>query len=268
MEARVTVAMQGHVADVRLARPEKMNALDDAMFAALRDVGEQLKAARGVRAIVLSGEGRAFCAGLDLGDFAAMASGGGKARLDALFGHGRRPGGANGAQHAVMVWREQPAPVIAAIHGVAFGGGLQLALGADIRVAAPEAQFSVMEAKWGLVPDMGGMALLPRLVRDDAARELVFTARLFDGTEAHRLGLVTRLSATPHAEAIALAQEIARLSPDAVRAAKRLLAVAQRGDLHETLRAESDAQRMLVGSANQIEAVRAGVEKRAADFTD
>jgi enoyl-CoA hydratase/carnithine racemase len=262
MEDRIQVTMKGGVADVRLVRTDKMNALDDAMFQALIDTGERLKAEKGVRAIVLSGEGRAFCAGLDMGNFAKMASGersGGRSSTgEALVTAHRTPGGSNRAQHAVMVWREQAVPVIAAIHGVAFGGGFQLALGADIRFVTPDVRMAVLEIKWGLVPDMAGLVLMKRLVRDDVARELTYTGRIFDGDEALRLGFATR----------ALAAEIASKNPHAIRGAKRLLDMAPDADQHAILMAESQEQTALIGSPNQVEAVMSNMQKRAAVYAD
>ena len=205
--------------DVRLMHADKMNALDEAMFGALVATGEKLKTQRGVRAVVLSGEGRAFCAGLDTRNFGEMASGMHRVDLEKATGSStataRTPGGANRAQQAVMVWREIPIPVIAAVHGVAFGGGFQLCLGADMRFVAPDAQLSVMEIKWGLVPDMGGIVLMSRLVRDDVARELIFSGRTFSGQEALGLGLATRVCDDPRGEALAFAKELAAKSPDA-----------------------------------------------------
>ena len=266
MEERIQVRFEGGVADVRLARADKMNALDDAMFAALRDTGERLKATPGLRAVVLSGEGRAFCAGLDTANFGRMASGErGGARL--LAGE-RTAAGANPPQHTVLVWREIPVPVIAAVHGVAYGGGFQLMLGADLRFVAPEAKLSIMEINWGLVPDMGGVALLRRLVRDDVARELTFTGRVFSGEEAGRLGLATRVCADPRAEALALAGEIAARPPKAMRAAKRLLDLAVDGDPKSILLAESQEQAALIGAAEQVEAVQARMAGRLPRFED
>ena len=190
MTDRITVEINAGVADVRLVRADKMNALDDAMFSALIETGERLKGEKGVRAVVLSGEGRAFCAGLDTSNFAGMAGGG---RSDQLVDTPRTPGGANRAQQAVMVWREVPVPVIAAVHGAAFGGGFQLALGADLRFVAADARLSVMEIKWGLVPDMAGVVLLRGLLRDDQFRDLTYSGRIFDGTEALALGIATRI---------------------------------------------------------------------------
>jgi enoyl-CoA hydratase/carnithine racemase len=272
MDNRITVDLKDGVADVRLVRADKMNALDDAMFSALIETGERLKAEKGVRAIVLSGEGRAFCAGLDMGNFGKMASGerdGGKSSTgSSLVTADRTPGGSNRAQHAVMVWREQPVPVIAAVHGVAFGGGFQLALAADMRFVAPDARMSVMEIKWGLVPDMAGMVLLRGLVRDDLVRELTYTGRIFEGAEAERLGLATRVCADPRAEALALAAEIAGKSPTAIRAAKRLLNMMQDEDQHALLKAESVEQAALIGSPNQVEAIMSNLQKRAAAYAD
>jgi enoyl-CoA hydratase/carnithine racemase len=222
---------------------------------------------------VLSGEGRAFCAGLDMGNFAKMASGerqpGSSSAGGSLVTAERTPGGSNRAQHAVMVWREIPVPVIAAVHGVAFGGGFQLALGADLRFVAPDARMSVMEIKWGLVPDMAGVVLLRGLVRDDVARELTFSGRQFSGEEALTLGLATRVCGDPRAEALAFATEVAGRNPHAVRAGKRLFDLAATGaDQHAILKAESVEQTALIGSPNQIEAVMANMQKRTPAFAD
>jgi enoyl-CoA hydratase/carnithine racemase len=257
-EQRVTVTIEGHIADVRLARPDKLNALDPAMFAALIETIAQLADAPGLRAVVLSGEGRGFCAGLDM---ASMASGGSGVELAA-----RTHGLANDFQQVAWGWRTLPVPVIAAVHGVAFGGGLQIASGADIRIAAPDARLSVMELKWGIVPDMAGFALWRGTVRDDVLRELTYTAREFGAEEAQALGFVTRIAADPHAEALALARAIAGRNPQAIRAAKRL-ANLETGAA-EILAAESGEQAALLRSPNQIEAVMANMQNRAPHFTD
>jgi enoyl-CoA hydratase/carnithine racemase len=258
--------MHGHVADVRLDRPEKLNALDQAMFEALNETGRGLAQDRSVRAVVLSGNGRAFCAGLDFASFMAMGSGGQRASdtlLDRTDGqHG------NFAQRAAFVWQEVPVPVIAAVHGVAFGGGLQIALGADLRLVRPDAQLSVMEIKWGLIPDMSGTQTLRRLVRLDVAKELTFTGRIVSGAEAVGLGLATRVCDDPLAEALSLAQEIAGKSPQAIRAGKRLLNDAGLLSIDEGLRLEESLQRSLIGSPNQLEAVQANLAKRAPQFSD
>ena len=220
MEHRIHVTMADGVADVRFDRADKMNAIDADMFWALAEVGEQLRHDRSLRAVVLSGNGRAFCAGLDFEGIGALASGRGFLPFTDLSR--RSHGIANWAQHVVWQWRELQVPVIAAVHGVAFGGGFQLALGADIRYAAPDTKFSIMETKWGIVPDMAGTQLMRHLAREDVIRELTYTARLFSAEEAQGYGFVTRVAADPREAAMATAREIAGRSPDAIRAAKRL----------------------------------------------
>ena len=225
-----------------------------------------------MRAVVIAGRGKAFCAGLDMASFQQMEQGGPGASPDAGPAgadlHVRTHGLANAAQQVAMVWRDVPVPVVAALHGVAYGGGLQLALGADLRVVAPDCKLSVMEIKWGLVPDMGGMQLTRGLVRTDVLRELSFTGRVFSGTEALALGFATRLAPDPLAEAMAIAHDIAAKSPDAIRACKRLMNAALRDDDAALLMAESVEQQALIGSPNQTEAVRANLEKRAPRFAD
>jgi len=256
----------GGVADVRLTRADKMNALDPPMFEALIAACGRLGKERNLRAVVLSGEGRAFCAGLDMGSFAAMKQlgVGGIGNIEA-----RTHGISNGFQYAVLGWRELGVPVIAAVHGVAFGGGFQLALGADIRYVAADTHMSIMEINWGLVPDMGGTILMRRLAREDVIRELTFSGRIFSAEEAASFGFATRICADPRAEALALARQIAQKSPDAIRAAKRLFNFAAGGaDAAACLIAESREQARLIGSANQAEAVTANLEKRAPRFAD
>ena len=259
--ALVEIAIADGVADVRLNRADKMNALSPAMFDALIAAGERLASEADLRAVVLSGNGKAFCAGLDLESMGALAQ---TAREKPLAE--RTHGISNDFQFICTLWRELPVPVIAALHGVAFGAGLQLALGADLRYAAPDARLSVMEMKWGLVPDLGGMVLTHDLVRDDRLRELIYTARIVSAAEAVELGLATRVADDPLALALATAREIAQKSPDAIRAAKRLLQVAARGDAAATLIAEAVEQDALIGGANQREAVAANLEKRAPRF--
>jgi enoyl-CoA hydratase/carnithine racemase len=269
MSGRVSCTIRDGVADVRLTRPEKRNALDLAMFDALIETGEALRDEPSVRAVVLSGDGRSFCAGLDVGAFEARSgksdAGGGSFAAGALA---RRPGQmASVAQQSVTVWNALAVPVIAAIHGHALGGGLQLALGADIRIVAPDAQLSVLEMRWGLIPDMTGSQVLPELVGRDVAKELTFTGRVVSGEEAVRLGLATRLSETPYDDALALAREITGKSPSAVRAAKALLDLSGRVSVEEGWLAEQQAQRSLVGSADQLVAIRAFLEKRTPRWT-
>lgn len=267
---KVTVGADG-VAEVRLNRPDKMNALDAAMFKGIVAAGEQVQRDPRVRAVVLCGEGRAFCAGLDMGRFGNMAEGksstGGDADpIDRLTA--RTHGIANAAQQVAMVWRDVPVPVIAAVHGVSFGGGFQLALGADLRFVTPDLKMSVMEIKWGLVPDMAGVVLMRELARNDVVRELTYSGRIFSGEEALQLGFATRVCADPYAEAMAFAREVAGKNPDAIRADKRLLNAAQSDDAAALLMAESVEQTKLIGSPNQVEAVKANLEKRAPKFKD
>ncbi|MFZ5732957.1 MAG: crotonase/enoyl-CoA hydratase family protein [Pseudomonadota bacterium] len=265
MNDRVSISIIGGVADVRLVRADKMNALDMAMFEALVAAATRLKTEKGVRAVVLSGEGKAFCAGLDMGRFQTMGEGKGSGRLGDLAE--RTHGIANQPQYAVWGWRELPVPVIAAVHGVAFGGGFQLALGADMRFLAADARMSIMEIKWGLVPDMAGTPILASLVRDDILRELCYTGRIFSAQEAMSFGLATRICDDPRAAALETAREIAGKSPDAIRAIKRLLNKLS-ADPAPALLAESIEQKALIGSPNQVEAVKANLDKRAPKFAE
>lgn len=269
-EELVTIDVQDGVADVRLNRVDKYNALSPEMFAAIIAAGEQLAEAAEVRAVVLSGNGRGFCAGLDMGSFARMAedssSGNRASSTAALLQRGERP--ENHAQQPAYVWKRLPVPVISAIHGVAYGGGCQIALGADIRIAAPDMKMSIMEIKWGLIPDMSLTQTLRDLVPLDVAKELTFTGRVLNGHEAKELGLVTHVSENPLEHAMQLAKEIAGKSPDAIRAGKQLLEIAWHADERIGLELESALQTILIGSPNQIEAVTANFENRAPVFTD
>ena len=259
---RVTLTVADGIAEARLDRPDKLNALDPAMFDALAETGERLKRMSGLRAVVLHGAGRGFCAGLDM---AAMAAGDDRVTSDLLA---RNHGIANLAQQAAFAWRGCPVPVIAAVHGVAFGGGFQIALGADIRYVAPDARLAILEIKWGLVPDMAGIALMRELARGDVIRELAYTGRPFSGEEAVGYGFATAAHADPLKAARDTAREIAGRSPDAVRALKRLLNAAADLDTAAILLAESREQAAIIGGPNQVEAVRAGFEKRAPTFVD
>lgn len=250
------------IAQVRLIRDDKLNALDAAMFEALLDAGKALFDLPGLRAVVLAGEGRGFCAGLDLG---AMAQPGGLGTIPLTD---RTHGNANLFQQAALQWRKLPVPVIAAVHGVCFGGGLQIAGGADIRVVDPAARLSVMELKWGIVPDMGGFALWRGLVRDDVLRLLTYTNREFTGEEALSLGFATLTDADPVARATAIAAEIAARSPTAIRSAKSLFNRSIDLALDDILSAESIEQQRLLGSRNQLEAVASQMERRDGRFAD
>nr|WP_221229376.1 crotonase/enoyl-CoA hydratase family protein [Rubricella aquisinus] len=253
----ITVTHEGPVAHVRLNRPDKMNAVNPALLTELVSAGEALAKDDILRAVVLSGEGRAFCAGLDVMSFGAEL-----ATLDIMA---RTHGDANLFQRATLVWHDMPVPVIAALHGTCFGAGMQIASGADIRVAAPDTKLSIMEMKWGLVPDMGGLVTFPRLASMDVLARLFYTAEVFEGAAALGYGLVTECDADPLARALALASEIAGRSPSAVRAAKRLLQ--HDGARDALLMAESQEQRDLIGKPHQMEAVMANMAKRPPKFT-
>ena len=258
---RIRLTIDDGVADVRLNRADKMNALDPEMFKAIAEAGARLKDDASVRAVVLSGEGRGFCAGLDLARMSAAAQG--QSLLPFADLSKRSHGIANWAQHLVWLWRELPVPVIAAVHGVAIGGGFQLALGADIRYVAPGTRFAIIEAAWGLVPDMAGTQLMRHLAREDVVRELTYTGRFFSADEALAFGFATRVVADPLQAALQTAREIAGRSPDAIRAAKRLLNLAVGCDAATGLAAETAEQKALIGKANHAEAVRANLENRA-----
>lgn len=250
------------VATVTMVRAEKHNALDQAMFEALIKAAEQVAGDASIRAVVLHGEGKSFCSGLDVASFMSGSGTGGLLARDA-------DRVANFAQRVTFDWSLVPAPVIAAIHGNCFGGGLQIALGADIRIAAPDAKLSIMEVKWGLVPDMGITQTLPRLVPIDVAKELTFTGRIVSGADGAAIGLVTRTAEDPLAAALALADEIAQRSPDAVRAAKRLYNETWvSNDAAAALARESELQADLIGKPNQIAAVMAGMSGERPAFAD
>ncbi|MFM9171760.1 MAG: crotonase/enoyl-CoA hydratase family protein [Acidimicrobiaceae bacterium] len=270
---RVSVTISDGIADVRLDRPEKRNALDPAMFDAIANAGHDLIGNREIRAVVLSGNGNSFCAGLDFGSFQSMADsgkngGGSSGNSSSGENAGSMQAGAitHLAQQICWVWQEVPVPVVAALQGHALGGGMQLALGADIRVAHGETQFAMREVHWGLIPDMTGTLMLSRLVRDDVAKDLVFSARIISGIEAHALGVVTRLSDTPFETAMQIAREIADRSPDAVRGAKALINRLSNAGAAEHFAEERRIIYSLIGKPNQVEAVMSNFEKRPAKF--
>ena len=262
----VSLVLDDGVAQVRLNRADKHNAMSLEMFVAIGELLERLAREPAVRVVVLAGAGESFCAGLDLALLRAMLGGGPAAQevLASLMERGAGP--ANRAQQVAYGWKALPVPVIAAINGVAFGAGFQIALGCDLRIAAPTAKFSIMECRYGLIPDMSITQTLPELVPRDVALELSLSARVFDATEAHALGLVTRLEGDPIAAATALARTIAARSPDAVRALKRLYNAAhRRAPRPGPGRGLADpADR----SPNQVEAVRASLEQREPRFRD
>lgn len=259
MNDRVSITVTDQIADVRLNRADKMNAIDPAMFAGIGAAIDELAGMKDVRCVVLSGEGRGFCAGLDMASMAAGGSGTGRERNDQ---------GSILPQHVTWGWRNLPMPVIAAVHGVAMGGGFQIMSGADIRIAAPGTRFAIRETYWGLVPDMAGFPIWRGLVRDDVLRELVYTAREFDADEALGHGCITRISEDPHAAAMDLARVIAGRNPHAIRGAKRLCNMAHDADPRAMLVAETDEQIAVIGKPNMMESVAANMGKRAPVFVD
>ncbi len=264
MSDLVKIEINDYVASVHLNRPDKYNSLSPEMFDAIIEAGEAIIKDKSVRAVVLSGEGKGFCAGLDFASFSEMGSG---KSLDDIELFKREEGNpANKAQYVGYVWKQVPVPVIAAIHGVAYGGGLQIALAADIRLAKADARFSVLEIKWGLIPDMSGSQTLRDLVGLDVAKELTYTGRIIDAVEADKLGLITRVSEDPFTEAKELALEIASKNPDAIVAGKKLFESAWHGESQTGLELEETLQKTLIGTTNQLESVMANFEKRTPSF--
>jgi enoyl-CoA hydratase/carnithine racemase len=261
-DERVRVDFADHVGDVGMVRGDKHNALDKPMLDALLGAADEVVATPGARVVVLHGEGPSFCSGLDFPSFLAAGI-----PIEEMLG--REDGDvANFAQRASYEWRRLPVPVIAAVHGACFGGGLQIALAADVRIAAPDTRMSVMEMRYGLIPDMGLSQTLPRLVRDDVARDLVYTGRTVDAPDALELGLLTRIEDDPLTAANELAAEIATRSPHAIRAAKRALNEAHGAPPAQGLALEAELQRALLGSPNQIAAMQAALSKQPAEFED
>ena len=264
MSERVTIDIDNHVATVTLNRAEKKNAVDRAMFDAIHEAAERLGQDNKVRAVVLCGEGTDFCAGIDISTFAGDGIG---ASLGDLLAP-QTESGANYFQKAATCWRDLPVPVIAALQGSVFGAGLQIAMGADLRYASADARLSIMEIKWGIIPDMALTATMPSILAEDKVRELSYTGRLVPAEEAASLGLVTAIVDEPLASATAVAHEIASKSPDAIRAIKRLTAAAWRGDAAVTLRLEAELQAAVMATDNQKEAAMANLQNRPPVFAD
>ncbi len=260
---RVAIEIKNHVAHVEMIRADKLNALDEDMFDSLIAATQWLEAREDVRVVVLSGQGRMFCAGLDFGSFAAMAGDQGDQSMSLET---RTHGLSNKPQYAAYAWNELAVPVICAIQGGALGGGLQLALGADIRIATADAKIAIAELQWGLVPDMSGCARARRLVRDDVLRQLTYTAERIDGAKAQGYGLVTETNEDPLARAFEIARQIASRSPSAIRGAKRLLNTLDDGSSESILLEESREQQAIIGKPHQVEAVMANLEKREPIF--
>ena len=269
MSELVTINIENHIADVKFNRPEKYNALSHAMMMAMAEALNQLADEKQVRAVVVSGNGKGFCAGLDFENFQAMGSGSGEKNELTSLTDRYEDRISNLPQHIAYGWKQLPMPVIAAIHGVAFGGGCQIAMGADIRLARPDAKLSIMEMKWGLIPDMSASQTIRDIVSIDVAKELYFTAKIISGEDAAKMRLVTRTCENPYEEAMALAKEIASKSPTAVRAAKKLLNEVWHGrDDARGLLMESELEMTLIGLHNQLEAIKANFENRTPEFKD
>lgn len=260
---RVRIDVKEHVAEVALVRSDKHNALDGSMFDSIAEAAREVAGEPGVRVVILHGEGPSFCSGIDVGWLAGQAG----ERFEEVAAD-RDGFGSNLFQRVATAWMEVPVPVIAAIHGNCLGGGMQIALGADIRIAAPDAKLSIREIHWGLIPDMGLTVTLPPVLALDVARELIYTGQAITGEDATRLGLTTRVDADPLAAARDLAAAIAARSPDAVRAAKKLTAAAWAHGGREGLELESGLQAAIIGGPNQIAAVTAGVTGEPPEFID
>lgn len=270
MEERVIVSIEDGIAHVRMNRPEKRNALDSGMFDGLLGAAKRLATDHSVRVVVLSGEGDAFCAGLDMASLGQMASGELDPESDSISEAVAdvSAAGANRAQQLAWLWQELPVPVIAAVQGAAYGGGFHIALGADIRFIAADARIAFVEISWGLVPDLSGTQALRRLVPLDVAKKLIFSGEPISGARAVELHLGTEVSTTPLGDAFALARTIASRSPDAIRAAKKLLNESALVPVAEGLANEFQASAKLMGGRNQIEAVVAKLQKRPPEFVD
>jgi enoyl-CoA hydratase/carnithine racemase len=262
LKDRVEVSINNHVAEVMLNRPDKFNALDLGMFRGLDEAARMLTAERSVRAVVLHGAGANFCAGIDI----SALQGATESVAALLSPTDNSP--ANLAQRAAYAWRELPVPVICATQGIIYGGGFQIAMGADLRYAAPNSQFSIMESKWGLIPDMAISTTLRNIVPADRVKELAWTGRVFDAAEALQLGIVTAVESDPLEAARERANTCAGKSPDAIRGIKRLVNEAWGEGDEISLALEAQVQTGLLGKANQVEAVRANLENRKPKFVD
>ncbi len=263
MTKRLSIEKSAHVVTVMLNRPDKFNALDLDTFTELDAAARSIAEDRSVRAVVLCGAGPNFCAGIDTGFFAGASAGIDEASMSPTEGSP-----ANLFQRAAYAWRELLVPVICALTGITYGGGLQIAMGADLRFAAADARFSIMESKWGLIPDMAITTTLRHILPPDRVKELAWSARVFDAEEALQLGLITAIHDDPLAAATQAAQQYAQRSPDAIRAIKELVREGWNLPEDEALALEARLQLAVMGRPNQVEAVRANFEKREPDFGD
>ena len=264
MSETVEIQIDNHIATINLNRPEKKNAVDMAMFEEIASAAQTIHENANIRAVVLSGNGSDFCAGIDIGVFAGRSA-------ESALGDLMNPitqSGANFFQNAALCWRDLPVPVIAALHGSCFGAGFQIAMGADLRYAAPNVRMSIMEIKWGFIPDMGLTVTVPGTCAADKVRELGYTGKVIDSVEAMGAGLVTDVVEDPLDAAISIANEIAGKSPDAIRAMKGLFNNAWTGEINALLRYEAELQKSVMSGQNQKEAALANLQSRAPIFMD
>ena len=264
MNDRLNLTVKSGIAEVQLNRAKKHNALDHKMFESLIETGERLSKDNSIRAIILHGSGKSFCAGIDLTMFAGegMSQDFSKKMLP------REKSLANYYQSAAYVWREIPVPVIAALHGVTYGGGLQIALGADIRYASKDSTFSVMEIKWGIIPDMAMTTSIPSIMRIDQALEMAMTGDVINASEANSLGLVTAITSDPLEKARSLANNLVNKSPDAIRAIKKLFYETWKNNDQSSLLLEAQLQKRVMSGSNQMEAVKSSINRTPPNFTD
>jgi enoyl-CoA hydratase/carnithine racemase len=255
---RVLLSVKDKIAYVSLNRPEKHNGLDMQMFKDLIATAKTIRKDTSIRAVILHGNGPSFCSGLD---FSAMSK---TPTMIPKFFIKWPWGKDNTFQRVAHIWRDLPIPVIAAIHGNCFGGGMQIILGCDYRIATPDSTMSILEMKWGLIPDMSGMVTLSRLTRVDIAQELTMTGRFFSGTQGAEYGLISKISDDPMVDAQALAHDIAQKSPDAVAATKYLFKKTWKKDTRGALLWERITQLRLLGRKNQRIAMKNGLSKGAA----
>lgn len=260
MSSTIDVTVADGIADVRLDRPDKLNGLTLPMLHDLAAAARELRRDKQIRAVVLSGAGDSFCAGLD---FKAVTSDPKQLPLGMLPRPWR---GTNVFQEACWAWRRVPVPVIAAVHGHCYGGGLQIALGADLRITAPDAEWSVLEGKWGLIPDMSGVRTLSELVGIETAKRLTMTAEIITGEDAARIGLVGQVDPQPYDAARALAEALAQRSPDALVAAKRLFDRRWRSSARHTFARERWEQTKLLLGNNFRIARAAGLTRETPAF--
>lgn len=260
MSERVNLEVRDQVAYVTMTRGEKYNGLDFEMFTDLVATARRIRKDRSIRVVILQGEGKAFSTGLDVASFFGKPTK--AARIFLKYGVKKT----NLAQEAAWCWRKLPVPVIAVVHGRCYGGAFQIALAADFRFSTPDCEFSIMEVKWGLIPDMTGSITLRELVPIDVAKRLTMTGEIFDGREAKSLNLVTETVDDPLAAAEALAAQIKLRSPDAVAGAKSLFQRTWTAGEWRALAVESRLQWRMFLSRNQRIAVKANLAKQPPEF--